>query len=327
MSLTAADRIGRGDATLPAARRAGVLGASVALHGAVLLAMLALGHRLTTPPEPPTLEMMFEAPQTEPATLEVAETTPAPAPTVSAPEVVTASTPEITHPADAPTVASTVAPAETAMARVPETAKSMPDAATASVPDAEPPQALAPAAPVSVTVAPEAELPVAEPAPVAEAHAVPSVRRVVPARVAARAMPERRSTRASETPLPAVASFSPAPVAAGLGTPVAMVAPPPVRTVSISNRWQAELASWIRSRTRYPEEAKQRGEQGAVLISFTVGRDGQVLDARLRQASGSETLDQAAMAMFRSARVPAFPPDMDAPQVTISVPVRYRLEQ
>ena len=41
-----------------------------------------------------------------------------------------------------------------------------------------------------------------------------------------------------------------------------------------------------------------------------MARDGQVLDAQVVQRSGSDLLDQAAMAMFRGARVPQFPADM-----------------
>ena len=62
-------------------------------------------------------------------------------------------------------------------------------------------------------------------------------------------------------------------------------------------------------------------------VSFTVGHDGQVMEAHIAQRSGSDMLDQAALDMFHAARVPAFPSEMQQAQVTITVPVRYRLEQ
>ena len=64
----------------------------------------------------------------------------------------------------------------------------------------------------------------------------------------------------------------------------------------------------------------------AVVVSFTVARDGQVLDALLKQRSGSDTLDQTALTLFRAAHVPAFLAEMVQAQVTLSVPVRYRLD-
>lgn len=292
MSLTASGRFGGGAA--PEGRRRAVLSASVALHGVLVLGLMALGHRVApTAPAPPAVEMRFEAASAarevplEPAVVSAA---PDVAPAVAVPDV-----------APAMPVPETSVPALGAPASVPESVRaSLPVADSGEVPVAE-------------TVAPS----------VVEEPRLPAPRAVVaraePRRVAARAVPaERRVVR----PSPPVEV-----AAAAIAAPIAPAAPPPVRTVSVSSRWQGELAAWVRARTRYPTEAKQRGEQGAVVISFTVGRDGQVLDALLRQRSGSESLDQAALAIFRAARVPAFPPDMAAAQVTISVPVRYRLEE
>lgn len=183
-------------------------------------------------------------------------------------------------------------------------------------------------APVAVTEAVPSEV-VGSSAPVAaDAAPVPPAEVSLPAMAEARPAPKveppRRMAMAREVARPAVVRPSAA-ASVAAPTPVAPAAPV-VRKASVSAVWQGELAGWIRARTRYPEEAKARGEQGAVVVSFTVGRDGQVLEATLRQRSGSDRLDQAALAMFRAARVPAFPADMDAPEVTISVPVRYRLE-
>jgi len=61
-------------------------------------------------------------------------------------------------------------------------------------------------------------------------------------------------------------------------------------------------------------------------VRFTVGRDGQVLDAQVVRGSGSDLLDQAALAMFRGGRTPPFPADMVQPQVTTTVAIRYRLQ-
>lgn len=102
--------------------------------------------------------------------------------------------------------------------------------------------------------------------------------------------------------------------------PQAAVVPP------IDPAWRGALAAWVRSRQRYPEAARRLGTEGTATLRFSVSREGQVLDAQLVQTSGSDILDDAALAMVRGARGPAFPPGMAQPQVTVSVSVHYRLQ-
>lgn len=64
-----------------------------------------------------------------------------------------------------------------------------------------------------------------------------------------------------------------------------------------------------------------------MLVRFSVGRDGQVLAVVLVRSSGSTALDEAAQAMFRGARMPPFTADMSQAEMTVTVPIRYRLEQ
>ena len=58
-----------------------------------------------------------------------------------------------------------------------------------------------------------------------------------------------------------------------------------------------------------------------------MGHDGQVTTVTLVSSSGSPTLDEAAQAMLRGARLPPFTADMTQGQTTVTVPIRYRLEQ
>ncbi len=62
------------------------------------------------------------------------------------------------------------------------------------------------------------------------------------------------------------------------------------------------------------------------MVRCTVHRTGQVLDVQLVGSAGFQNLDQAALALLRMARLPAFPDSMNQDQVTISVPLRYELE-
>ncbi len=72
--------------------------------------------------------------------------------------------------------------------------------------------------------------------------------------------------------------------------------------------------------------ARVNGDQGRVVVHFTVDRDGRVLDVALVQSSGSQILDDAAEALLRGARLPAFPTAMPQTQMTVTLPIRYALE-
>ena len=108
------------------------------------------------------------------------------------------------------------------------------------------------------------------------------------------------------------------------GAPAATLPEP---TAAVSGAWRGLLAAWVQSRKRYPDEARQRGTEGVVGVRFTVARDGQVLESQIVQASGSDLLDQAGLAMFRGARAPPFPADMVQQQVSVTVAVRYRFAE
>lgn len=86
------------------------------------------------------------------------------------------------------------------------------------------------------------------------------------------------------------------------------------------------LSAWMQRNRRYPDAARNRGEEGVVVVRFTVDRSGQVVSVSLVRGSGHDALDDAAQAMLRGASVPPFPASMPQQQQTITVPIRYRLQ-
>jgi protein TonB len=120
----------------------------------------------------------------------------------------------------------------------------------------------------------------------------------------------------------------PAAPAATVATAVAMPGPAAAAPVSAgpSAAWLRALDAWIDAHLDYPEESRRRGEQGAVLVRFTVARDGSLLDFALLRGSGCDDLDDATRAMFRHARLPAAPLETDPVQATLTKPVRYVLK-
>jgi protein TonB len=85
------------------------------------------------------------------------------------------------------------------------------------------------------------------------------------------------------------------------------------------------LGAWLLAHRSYPEIARALGRQGTVVLQVRVNPNGQVEAVSLVRGSGSETLDQAAQALVRNARLPPFPTGMKQPR-EITVPIIYSLE-
>ena len=83
----------------------------------------------------------------------------------------------------------------------------------------------------------------------------------------------------------------------------------------------------MQAHRRYPDAARQRGEEGTVGVAFTVSRDGAVIAVQVVRPSGSALLDQAVRDMLAGQRVPAFPPGMAQGQAQVAVNVRFSLDR
>jgi protein TonB len=78
---------------------------------------------------------------------------------------------------------------------------------------------------------------------------------------------------------------------------------------------------------RYPPQAQARGEQGTVLLSFILDRNGHVLAHRIAQSSGYADLDNEVMAMImRAEPLPPFPDSMPQARLDLTVPIRFSLQ-
>jgi periplasmic protein TonB len=162
--------------------------------------------------------------------------------------------------------------------------------------EAEPPPPEPPPPPPAVTPEPQPApppppQPVAKPRPVARRPATPAA---APAQTAA--IPQ---TATAPTPAPA------APV--------------------VSAAYTRTLSAWLESHKRYPEGARERGEEGRGVLRFRVERSGRLLNYALVQSTGHPELDAAINQMMQGASLPPFPPDMSASEVEVSVAIRYSL--
>jgi len=107
--------------------------------------------------------------------------------------------------------------------------------------------------------------------------------------------------------------------------PTAVPAPAPSPEASAGYR--ALLSAWLESHKRYPETARQRGEEGHAVLRFLIDRSGRVLDYAVISSSGYADLDQSLEEMMRGATVPPFPAGMSESRMQVSVTIRFSLRQ
>lgn len=115
---------------------------------------------------------------------------------------------------------------------------------------------------------------------------------------------------------------SPSPAATTSSNPPPGGAPGPEAIAG----WRGAVSAWLQSHKTYPDEARQRGEEGSALVRFTVDRSGHVLEFTLVRGTGSASLDAAVGRMLTGAQLPAFPAAMTQDRTTVTVQVRYALQ-
>jgi periplasmic protein TonB len=164
---------------------------------------------------------------------------------------------------------------------------------------------------------PEVPAPLVEP-PLPPPPQKPAVKRT-PKPVAKRLEePQPNPTPAPTQPASAVVAT---PQTAYAPTPV----PAPVPSAEISPGYRALLSAWLESHKRYPDSARQRGEEGRAVLRFAVDRSGRVLDFAVAQSSGHTDLDASLAEMMRGAVLPPFPVGMTQPRIEVSVTIRFSL--
>jgi len=87
--------------------------------------------------------------------------------------------------------------------------------------------------------------------------------------------------------------------------------------------WMGKLKNWWDERSFYPKEASLTNEGGDVRVRIIIAADGQVTSIEVVRGSGSSVLDQAALAVFRNAHLPPFPPGTPAQPADVVVTLHY----
>jgi periplasmic protein TonB len=119
--------------------------------------------------------------------------------------------------------------------------------------------------------------------------------------------------------LPQVAALPTAPVQ---GTPTKRIDSRALQT------WVGEIAAVLERRKRYPATAYARGEQGIAQVSFTLDRQGRVIESHIVRSSGAPDLDEEALALLK--RAEPFPPSPAQAggngRINLTVPIRFSLK-
>ena len=87
--------------------------------------------------------------------------------------------------------------------------------------------------------------------------------------------------------------------------------------------WMGKLKQWWDQHAVYPKEASQTNEGGNVRVHIVIAPDGQVTAIEVVQSSGLSVLDAAAVAVFRNAHLPPFPPGTPAQPADVVVTLHY----
>jgi periplasmic protein TonB len=205
------------------------------------------------------------------------------------------------------------------------------------LPPPPPPQAETPPPPVPPPPAAEAateadELVPPPKPPVPPAQRPPPLERAL--RTRPRELPQRpqwrqpaEEFRPAFAAVPAARYAAPAPSRQAALEPAAPRAAAAAPSATVSPGYAALLGAWLNSHKRYPESAREHGEQGRVVLHFGVERSGRVTEFAVVGRSGYADLDAAVEEMMRGAILPGFPPDMPQRSVSVSVTIRFSLEE
>jgi periplasmic protein TonB len=94
----------------------------------------------------------------------------------------------------------------------------------------------------------------------------------------------------------------------------------------IDPSWTMVMFKQLQRFKSYPSGARARNEQGVVMLTFTVDRDGHVLSRQIVTGSGHPDLDAEVLIMIdRAQPLPAFPASMTQAQQDFTVPIRFSL--
>ena len=92
-------------------------------------------------------------------------------------------------------------------------------------------------------------------------------------------------------------------------------------------QYRLSLAREARRFKRYPDQARERGREGVVVLIVTTVAGVALPQVKLSQSSGSDLLDQAALELLEIAvQTAMLPESLHGQQFALTLPIHYRLD-
>lgn len=90
--------------------------------------------------------------------------------------------------------------------------------------------------------------------------------------------------------------------------------------------YRKSLHLHLKKHQRYPSEARNKGQQGTVVVEFSIDRSGKMVHRVLKTSSGNPRLDEEALAAIERASPFPLPPD-EEPGETLrySMPIQFKI--
>lgn len=135
--------------------------------------------------------------------------------------------------------------------------------------------------------------------------------------------PQKSPLTPRQAPQPADNQTAAAPAPSPLRNPADVIIGP---SGPSQNDYFTQLARKLASFRYYPQSARDRHQEGRVVVRVVIARNGQLLDARVERSSGVPAIDEAELdTVRRAAPYPPLPFNMAGERVTFLIPVNYEL--
>ena len=120
-----------------------------------------------------------------------------------------------------------------------------------------------------------------------------------------------------------ISKVTPPAIVAAPATPLPVVSTPG----SASEKYAISVQQKILSAIAYPYEAQEKGWEGTAKLTLVLQRDGTLQSVVVKESSGYEVFDQDAVNTAQIlAPYAAFPSEIEADQMTVTIPIVYSLD-
>ncbi len=100
----------------------------------------------------------------------------------------------------------------------------------------------------------------------------------------------------------------------------------PPSNPSLESSYANQVRQELEQRKNYPAPARILGQSGRVLLQFEVRRDGTVANFTLLEKSPFPSLNQAALDLLQSLKLPPIPQELQKVSWKFTFPLEYRLD-